>query len=136
MIQTIECKNLIAGFVEGHIRHNIGLDAVGIFGNPAPSHVVPPRGGLNIIESYVLASVCLVAPDNARWERTTDRHDVLQSNVANINQSVRLAGLERVSETAGASAIGLLLLLWADVDAPPDWVVHVKVLVPDVADFT
>ena len=102
MFRAIERKNLIAGFVEGHIRHNISRAAVSIFGNPAPPHVVPPRGGLNIIESYVLASVCLVAPDKACRERTTGRHDVLESNVPNIDQSVRLAGLERVSETAGA----------------------------------
>ena len=109
-----------------------------VLGQEANSKEVPERCvHLDVLEVHVLAVVCWVAVDDSSWKQGVVACDVLQDNAVECDDWVGWAisiGVEHVATWVGTT--GLVLLLGADPDCPPDWSVHNEVLVGDVGDLT
>lgn len=92
----------------------------------------------HILEMYASAWIGLIAPDNDGEQQTVFYNHILQGYIANIDPGLGLAssfGVKGVQHASRPSSSRLLLLLWADVDCPPDGLVHGDVLVEDVFYF-
>ena len=131
-----ELKHVLVAFVKHRLRERIVDRAFCILCDEAPAHIVPPRRHVDALEVDVRARVGLVAANDTSWQNSARRLQISQSDVSDVDPRLRWAALQRVKHTAWATAIWLLLLLWADVDAPPNRVVHADTIVRDVRDNT
>ena len=61
---------------------------------------------------------------------------IAEGDVGHRNKRLSLASSIRIKHAAITVAIRLLLLLWADVDAPPDRFVDLNVVIDYVRDFS
>ena len=92
---------------------------------------------VDVLEGDTGAGVRRVAPDDARREHVAILLDVSERDIAHLDKWLRFAGDQGVEHASGAvSTTWLLLLLWADVDGPPDGVVDLNVVVEDICDLT
>ena len=91
-----------------------------------------PALGLHVLKDNVLAWVCLVASEDEREEKTVSYSNVLQLYISNIDSRLSLAGLFgiiRIEHASWSSFIRLLLLLGAQIDSPPNWLMHRDILI-------
>jgi len=94
---------------------------------------------VNIFKYEILARISGVASDDTGWQHVVVSGDVPQSNVRYGNLGVGWALFNyRVEEGASrvTTSIWLMLLLWTNVDRPPDWLVDNDVFVCDSRDNT
>jgi hypothetical protein len=94
---------------------------------------------IHIFKYEVLARIGGVASDDPSWQNVVVGGDVPQSNVSHGDVRVGWALFnKRIEEGASwvTSSIWLMLLLWADVDRPPDWLVDNDIFVCDSLNKT
>jgi len=90
----------------------------------------PPAAHFHILEVDASAGIGLIAADNARGQHRAISVHIAQGYVFHINQGLGLTGYKRVEEAAWvAIATRLVLLLWTDIDRPPDRTVDGQVLI-------
>ena len=90
---------------------------------------------MHVLKRDVLTRISLVAADDSGRQRPTGGINILQGYVAQIDQRLCLARLQRICHASRTFAIWLLLLLRADVDTPPDRSMHVHIRIRNVDDL-
>lgn len=129
-------ENLLALFVEPDVEVAIDNISISILTDECPVHVAPPAIDVDIFEVHVAAWVGLIASNDAWRKETTLGTHIPECNILDINQRLSWAGLEWVSHAASTSAIRLFLLLRTNVNAVPDWVMDVNVLIKNIFDLS
>lgn len=91
----------------------------------------------NIVEDHAGARVGLVASQDACWKKASMRLDIVQRNVLNRDQRLCVTiWVKWVNHAAWTATVWLLLLLWPNVNVPPDRIRDLEVLVSDVRNFS
>ena len=92
---------------------------------------------LDVIPDEPLTFVRFVAADNSWRKKCIIHSDVVQSDVVHVDERLRLTTTERVKHASWSiMATWLLLLLWTNVDSPPNRLVNLYVVVGDVGDLS
>jgi len=127
---------LLRQAVAVEVRNGVGVlnDALNIIGDVVETKEVPPALGIYVLEDHVGANVRLVAAHDTRRQDATIRLHIAQCDVMNIDERLGLAGNQRVKHAARATATRLMLLLWANVNGPPDRTVDHDVVVKDIGN--
>lgn len=136
MRNSFKLENSLALNAKHWVGVRVNNASIGILRDEGPLHVSPPSINFDVIKVDVFASVCNIASNHTWRQNTTMGFDISQSDVLNVNEWLSLAPSEWIGHAAWTTTIWLLLLLWANVDVPPNWEVNLEVLIEDVFDFT
>ena len=92
---------------------------------------------MDIIPDKPVTFVRFVTADQSWREKCIIHSDVVQSDVVHVDARLRLTTSEWVKHAPRSiMATWLLLLLWANVDAPPDGLMNLYVAIGDVCDLS
>ena len=111
-----------------------------VFRHEAQTKEFPPSSiacNMDVIPDEPVTFVRLVAADHSWRKKCIIHSDVIQSDVVHVDERLRLTTTERVEHaTRSIMATRLLLLLWTNIDSPPDRLMNLDVVVGDVSDLS
>ena len=91
---------------------------------------------MDVVPYEPSARPAFMASNHTWWEETSMRSNVVELDVLDSDQRLSKTGCitssQRIEHAPWATTTGLLLLLWADVDIPPERVVDYNVAINDV----
>jgi hypothetical protein len=127
---------LVTLFAKVRIWIRVGSITVSILTNEGPVHIFGPAINRNIMQIDFLARVASIASNDTRINKSALLDNILESDVSNIDEWLRLTSFEWVSKAAWTRSVWLFLLLWSNIDSKPNWEVNIDVFIEDVPDFT
>merc|ERR1712032_119397 len=110
-----------------------------VFRDKAKAKEFPPAEdacGVDILPDKASTLIGFIATNDTWWEDSIVDSNGVKGDVVHVDQGLCLTATDWIEHAAWSFTSRLLHLLRADVNTPPDWVVHFDVLVDNVCDLT
>ena len=117
----------------------VGNSSNNIFSYETETKKAPPSIKLNVVPHESFTRICLMTSNDTGGKKSAMADDVTQGNVLHSNQRLRSASRistsQRVQHASWTGTTWLLLLLWTNINVPPEWVVDVDVRIGNVCNL-
>lgn len=91
-----------------------------------------PSFNIDIVKNKSMARVGFVASDDTWCQNHIFSLNVSESNISNRDSWLGFAWFEWIDHTSWSSSTWLFLLLWSDINVPPNRFVNDKIFIQDV----
>ena len=91
---------------------------------------------MDIVPNEPGARIGLITAYDSWWKDSSMLNYVVESDIFHVDKWVCFATAYWVRHATGTSAVRLLLLLWTDVNTPPNWIVNRDVVIDNVSNLS
>lgn len=112
-------------------------DTIHVLSEIVPANEAPPSMVLNIFKNKTIAWVCFIASYDTWPKNATVGFNVAKSDVVHADSSYRFTWTKWIKHAAESSFVvtRLMLLLWTDVDIPPNRIMNLDVLIDNISNL-